>query len=238
MRSIELRQLRYFLILSKELHFGRAAALAFVTQPALSQQIAKLEEQVGVQLFDRDRRRVQLTAAGQVMVGGVEKIFAELERSLRLARKSGEQSAFALSLGMVEYTALPFVPPALIRLQTLYPEIRIARHEMNAQGQIEALINHQIDVGFGVPTMSLPPAGQVASALIMTACWSLLVRETHPFAVRTTIGLAELKSERLIVPARSVNEPLYDASYQIVAMQVSYPISSMRRCRPRSGLPW
>jgi DNA-binding transcriptional LysR family regulator len=211
MRTIELRQLRYFVILAKELHFGRAAELAFVTQPALSQQIAKLEEQVGAALFLRDRRQVQLTPAGRVFLDGVEKIFGELELSLRLARQTGNQATFELSVGMVEYTALPFIPTSLIRLQALYPDIKIARHEMNAARQIEALLQRQIDVGFGVPVVPLPQNGEVVSELILKSCWTLLIRDTHRLAPLHSIRLDDLASERLIIPARAVNEPLYDS---------------------------
>lgn len=211
MKNIELRQLHYFLLLSRELHFGRAAALAFITQPALSQQIVKLEEQVGVPLFQRDRRKVQLTPAGEVLVKGVEKIFNELDSALNMALKLGNVTSLSLALGMVEYTGLPFIPPALIRLQTRYPEVKISRHEMNAEGQIAALTNRAIDIGFGVPTMPLPPAEKVVSLRIIASHWALLVRNTHPFANRDIIKLEELAGERLIVPARSVNVPLYDA---------------------------
>lgn len=192
MRTIELRQLRYFSVLCKELHFGRAAELAFVTQPALSQQIAKLEEQIGLQLFGRDRRQVQLTAAGRVFRDGVDKIFAELELSLRLARQAGDQTVFELSLGMVEYTALPFLPASMIRLQALYPDVKIARHEMNAAGQIEALLQRQIDVGFGVPVSSLPSDGEILSEPILESHWTLLVQDSHRLASLGSIRLDDL----------------------------------------------
>lgn len=210
MRAIELRQLRYFSILCKELHFGRAAELAFVTQPALSQQIAKLEEQVGLRLFVRDRRQIRLTPAGQVFRDGVEKILAELELSLRLARRAGDQTAFELSLGMVEYTALPFLPASMIRLQALYPDVKIARHEMNAAGQIEALLQRQINVGFGVPVSPLPSSGEVISGLLLESRWTLLLRDSHRLASLRSIRLDDLAAERLIVPARQINAPLYD----------------------------
>jgi DNA-binding transcriptional LysR family regulator len=118
MRGIELRQLRYFSILARELHFRKAAALAFITQPALSQQISKLEETVGVALFLRDGRKVGLTAAGARLQQGVDRMFDQLQRALRLTREAAAERTFRLSLGMVEYTNLPFVPQALMRLQS------------------------------------------------------------------------------------------------------------------------
>jgi len=101
MRGIELRQLRYFAILAQELHFRKAAELAFITQPALSQQISKLEEIVGVTLFQRDGRTVALTPAGVMLQQETAKMFDQLQRALRLTREapasasSGSRSAWS-----------------------------------------------------------------------------------------------------------------------------------------------
>lgn len=211
MRAIELRQLRYFAILAKELHFGRAAELAFVTQPALSQQVAKLEELVGVQLFDRDRRGVALTPSGEALRDGIEKVFEQIERALKAARKAGEHGEFKLSVGLVEYTNLPFVPPALIRLQALYPDVTIARHEMNAAQQVAALALNQIDVGFGVPIAPMPSNASVRGKPLLESGWALLMRREHRLAGLARLQLDDLAAERLIVPARAVNGPLYDS---------------------------
>ncbi|MGF6776283.1 LysR family transcriptional regulator [Paraburkholderia sp. GAS334] len=211
MRAIELRQLRYFSLLAKELHFGRAAELAFITQPALSQQIARLEELVGVPLFTRDRRQVSLTPAGEALHDGVDKAFAQIEASLRLARDAGEHTSFQLTIGLVEYTNLPFVPPSLIRLQSLYPDVKIVRNEMTATQQLDALTKHQIDVGFGVPIGPLPVDGTLRSAPLLEAGWAILMRDDHRLAGLARLRIDDLAAERLIVFARQVNAPLYDA---------------------------
>ncbi|WP_429294951.1 LysR substrate-binding domain-containing protein [Paraburkholderia sp. CI3] len=211
MRGVELRQLRYFSILAKELHFGRAAELAFVTQPALSQQIAKLEELVGVQLFMRDRRQVMLTPAGAALRDGIDKAFSQIELSLRLAREAGDHQEFVVSIGLVEYTNLPFVPPSLIRLQSLYPDVKIVRHEMNAAQQYEALLKHQIDVGFGVPVVPLPPGGELRGEPLVSSGWALLMRDDHRLASLDRLRLDDLAAEKLIIFSRNVNPPLYDS---------------------------
>ncbi|QEZ46564.1 LysR substrate-binding domain-containing protein [Cupriavidus oxalaticus] len=211
MRALELRQLRYFLILARELHFGRAAELAFVTQPALSQQLAKLEELVGVQLVMRDRRQVALTPAGVALRDGIDRALAEIDLALRRAREAGEHQAFELSLGMVEYTNLPFVPPALIRLQALYPEVKIVRHEMNGAQQMDALLREQIDVGFAVPVSDMPPGDVLGLDPLLVSGWALLMRKDHRLASLARLRVDDLAAERLVVPARAVNAPLYDA---------------------------
>ncbi|AIP35001.1 bacterial regulatory helix-turn-helix, lysR family protein [Paraburkholderia xenovorans LB400] len=211
MKALELRQLRYFAILARELHFGRAADVACVTQPALSQQIAKLEVLVGTPLFARDSRGVMLTAAGDALRDGLDNVFGQLDRALRAAREAGEDQTFTLSIGLVEYTNLPFVPPALIRLQALYPDVMIIRREMNARRQWAALGTGEIDVGFGVPVEQSGRETHIGSEDLLDSGWCVLMRRDHRFARRTRLRINELARERLIVPARSVNEPLYDS---------------------------
>jgi DNA-binding transcriptional LysR family regulator len=211
LKALELRQLRYFSLLARELHFGRAAKAAYVTQSALSQQIAKLEELVGAPLFVRESRGVTLTSAGAALRDGIDQVFAQLNMALRAARDAGEGRAFSLSVGLVEYTNLPFIPPALIRLQTLYPDVNIVRHEMNARRQLAALATDEIDVGFGVPVEQPDRKMRIGSERLLDSGWCLLMRRDHRFAQRKRLRIDELAGERLIVPARSVNEPLYDS---------------------------
>jgi DNA-binding transcriptional LysR family regulator len=210
MRGIELRQLRYFSIVAKELHFRRAAELAFVTQPALSQQIAKLEQTVGVELLRRDRRGVELTAAGQVLRDELETMFSQFDRALRLTREAGQYRSCNISIGLVEYTNLAFIPPALKRLQALYPKIRILRHEMHSPPQMEALQKRIIDVGFGVQVAPLPADGSVRAHPIFDSGWALLLRQDDPLAARASIAVEELAGQSIIMFERQVNPELYD----------------------------
>lgn len=210
MRGIELRQLRYFAILAQELHFRRAADLASITQSALSQQIGKLEQRVGVALFAREGGKVALTPAGAVLHRELDAMFVQLQRALRLARETAGEREFVLSLGMVEYTNLPFIPAALVRLRAAYPELKVRRHEMHAGLQVDALARHTIDVGIGVPA-SLPADGADIDALpILSGPWAVVMRADHPLAARPSLRIAELAGERLIFFARPVVPHLYD----------------------------
>ena len=210
MRGIELRQLRYFSILAKELHFRKAAELAFVTQPALSQQIAKLEETVGVMLLKRDRHTVELTPAGIALRDELRKIFAQLDEALRMARATATDREFRIAIGLVEYTNLPFVPPALIRLQAVYPALSVERHEMNSLLQMEALQNRRIDVGFGVQIAPLPENCSIRTQPLLTSPWALLMRADHRLAALDRLRVEDLAGERLIIFERDVNPVLYD----------------------------
>lgn len=210
MRALDFRQLRYFSILARELHFRKAADLAFVTQSALSQQITKLEETIGVPLFDRDRRKVELTPAGEVLRDELETMFAQLQRAVRLCREAAGAREFEISLGMVEYTNLPFVPPALVCLHAVYPDLKVARHEMHSVLQAEALQRRVIDIGFGAYLAPLPADAGVTSIPIMTAPWTLLMPPGHRLAGLKQLRIEDLASERLIIFERAVNPALYD----------------------------
>jgi DNA-binding transcriptional LysR family regulator len=210
MRGIELRQLRYFAILAQELHFGRAADLAFITQPALSQQISKLEEFVGVPLFLRDGRKVSLTPAGVVLHQHLDKMFDQLQRALRLTREAGNEREFLLSIGMVEYTNLPFIPAALVRMQAAYPNLKVQRHEMHAGLQIDALARNVIDVGVGVPA-AMPRADSLVQARpVLSGAWAVVMRTDHPLAARPNLTVADLALERLIFFERQMVPHVYD----------------------------
>lgn len=90
--NVELRQLRYFIAVAEELHFRRAAERLYVSQPAISRQIAQLEHRIGVRLFERDRRRVELTPAGSVFLRNLREALVQLERSLANARWVGQKA--------------------------------------------------------------------------------------------------------------------------------------------------
>jgi DNA-binding transcriptional LysR family regulator len=210
MRGIELRQLRYFSILAQELHFRKAADLAFITQPALSQQISKLEETVGVALFLRDGRKVELTAAGVMLQQELDKMFDQLQRALRLTREAASEREFRLSIGLVEYTNLPFIPPALMRMQAAYPGLKVQRHEMHAGLQAEALNKDVIDVGVGVPVSMPAGGGGIAARPILSGPWVVVIRDDHRLAAREQIQVEDLMGERLIFFERPVVPHLYD----------------------------
>lgn len=214
MRTGELRQYHYFLILAQELHFGRAAALSFITQPALSQQIARLEEALGVKLFEREQRQVRLTPAGVVLRDGVQQMFQLLDQTTRRAREAAGLAQHRLSLGLIEYANLPLLPAALGALQRLYPEVTLQRQEMHADVQLEALQRRQIDVGLAVlldgPAPGLPPDGALRAQRLLASPWRLLVREDHPLAASDALSLEQLSQERVILFARDVNPAVYD----------------------------
>src|SRR5215212_10090186 len=113
---MELRQLKYFVAVAEELHFRRAADRLYVAQPAISEQIRKLELELGVQLFNRTNRRVEITDAGAALLEEARRLLAQADAAERAARTASERAVARLRIGYTPYALTPSVPRALQHL--------------------------------------------------------------------------------------------------------------------------
>jgi len=194
--EIELRQLRYFAVLAEELHFGRAAAALRVAQPALSQNIRRLEGRLGFSLFERTTRRVHLTAAGAEFLISVHRLSAELGRGVQSAR---EVSAGALGTVTVGYiaTAMLTVLPVLVRkFRERHPRLRLSLRELSSEAQLQALRSGELDVAIvsGRPD----DEGLVSYELYRDPLVALLPSD-HRLAKRDRVTLSSLANEPFIL---------------------------------------
>ncbi|MER3405049.1 MAG: hypothetical protein C4289_07695 [Chloroflexota bacterium] len=144
---MELRHLRYFQAVAEERSFRRAAERLFISQPALSQQIRQLEEEVGVPLFDRIGKRVRPTAAGELLLGYAQRVLHELAEAQRALAEFEGLARGTLALGVVQTVDSYLIPAALARFIPAYPAIAI---------RIEELPAGRLTLGSGSP----PPAQQ------------------------------------------------------------------------------
>jgi DNA-binding transcriptional LysR family regulator len=240
MRARELRQYEYFLTLAQELHFGRAAERSRITQPALSQQIGKLEESMGVKLLHRNHRQVKLTHAGEVLRDGAQQMFQVLEDTTRRMRLADGLEDYRLAIGLVEYANLSILPHTLSRLQSFYPELKLVRHEMSAATQIAALQRSQIEIGFGPVAHHqhdlLPADGSVSAHSLLTSGWRLLVPDSHPLAQYSQLSLRQLCGERIIMPAREINPPVYDTIRAAFRREGMEPHVVYETCQVQTGV--
>ena len=201
----ELRQLHYFLALAEELHFSRAAQRVFISQPALSQQIGRLERGLGVKLFERDRHTVRLTDAGRAFMEGAA---ATLAAACKAA--SGLTGASpGLRIGYREYGFSSIVLPAFTRLQRAHPRAHLERIDLGIGQLIPALLENRIDVGIGLLPFDHP---RIESQRIASGHWVAVLPRAHRLAKRSrrTIAARDLRGERLIVFQRSLNPAVYD----------------------------
>src|SRR6185312_7693479 len=146
-----LDQLRGFVAVAEEMHFGRAAERLNMTQPPLSRQIQKLEKEIGVLLLTRDNRRVALTAAGAAFLTEARRLLTLAESAPELARQISAGSTGILRIGFTAVAALEVLGRVLNVISTHLPGIYVELHEMVTSEQNEALENGEVDLGLVRP---------------------------------------------------------------------------------------
>jgi DNA-binding transcriptional LysR family regulator len=151
--NLELRQLRYFVTVAEELHFGRAAARLHMTQPPLSQAIAALEELLGAALFLRNRRAVALTPAGAALLPEARRMLLEADALPGLVRAAAAGEAGRLALAFVTSADYSVLPPFLRRYSERYPAVHLTLREATSDVQVEELLRGRIDAGLLIPPL-------------------------------------------------------------------------------------
>ncbi|HEU4349899.1 MAG TPA: LysR substrate-binding domain-containing protein [Actinoplanes sp.] len=191
---LELRQLRYFVTLAEELHFGRAAAREHIAASALTAQLQRLERALGVLLVDRNPRRIALTAAGVRFLAEARQILAHLDRAATVAQGAAVTPP-TLRVGVLDegYDA---VRPVLRAVQDRHPELEIHQVSAGVPEQCELLADGRLDIGVG--RVSAAPTA-IASELFRLDPLGVLVRSDHPFAGRTAVPVAELSMATLLL---------------------------------------
>jgi DNA-binding transcriptional LysR family regulator len=145
---IELRHLRYFLAVAEELHFRKAAERLYISQPGLSRQIKQMEGDLGLQLFTRDNKKVQLTEVGQYLKTETSLLLKNLDDSIKHAQMLQIGQEGKVSIGYVGSAMQNIIPALLIKCRELYPNIRFSLKEMDNDSQVKAAMNKTIDLGF------------------------------------------------------------------------------------------
>jgi DNA-binding transcriptional LysR family regulator len=201
---MELRQLRYFVTLAEELHFGRAAAREHIVQSALSQQVQRLERELGVRLLERSTHHVGLTAAGVVFLAEARQILARVDRAAAVAR-SAAGAAAALRVGIID-SSYDSMPQILHEVQARHPGLVIHQVEVGVPEQYQQLIEGRLDVGIGRAALAPP---QVASLLFRQDPLGVLVPRDHRFAGLDAIPVTVLAEEPLLL-AEEVRAPEFN----------------------------
>jgi DNA-binding transcriptional LysR family regulator len=158
---MDLRRLRYFVVLAETLHFGRAALRLNIAQPPLSHQIRVLEEELGARLFDRSNRHVELTAAGTALLPEARALLAQAEKASAIAARVERGELGELRIGFTSAAALTHVIPRLIlAYRRGWPGVRLSIHELTTQGQLTAMLERRLDFAFirGTVAPDLPLA--------------------------------------------------------------------------------
>ena len=209
---MELRHLRYFVAVAEELHFRRAAERLHVAQPAVSEQVRKLEEELGVRLFDRTQRSVSITDAGAALLEEARRVLHQAEVAITAARNARDRATTRLRIGHLPDSMPSSVARAMQLLGVSAPRVQVSLETGGAVRLIEEVRAQRLDVavvGLPAPTSGLraTPAGaqRVVAALPVT----------HPQAVNQTVSIERLAPERLIVLPADVNPPFHNAVISI-----------------------
>jgi len=206
---MELRHLRYFVAVAEELHFRRAAERLYVAQPAVSEQIRKLEQELGVRLFDRTQRSVSLTPAGRALLDEARRVLRQAEAAQEAARSAGDHATMRLRIGHLAHALPASVPRALTALTVSAPRLEIDLETAPAQRLIHDLRVERLDVA--ITTLPASANGLRVTALEEQRAVAI-VPASHPAADRERIALARLAPERIVVLPRETDPPFHDTA--------------------------
>ena len=193
--DVDTRRLRVFLTVARELHFSRAAARLHLSQPALSQQVRALERDLGVPLFTRTSRRVELTAAGEALVQAAPRVLYEQERAVDAVQQAAKGITGQLGIGSVR-TGLARVVPAVMREFTRgHPRVRFDVVQMDTALQLRALVDGSIDVGV---VRAAAPTERLEIETLVSEPLMLVLPADHALVGDDPIEPAALRDEQFV----------------------------------------
>ncbi len=146
--QIELRHFTYFLAVAEELHFRKAAERLFISQPGLSTQIKQMEAILGVQLFERDKKKVALTAAGSFLKGEIEFIMNHLQQTKKQLKLIDKGHLGEIRIGFLGSAMQKVIPDLLLKLKDRFPKVHTSLEELSNHAQVNALLKDKLDIGF------------------------------------------------------------------------------------------
>jgi DNA-binding transcriptional LysR family regulator len=213
--NIDLRQLRYFVAVAEERHFGRAATRLAMTQPPLSQQIRALEESLGAPLFARTKRSVELTPVGRDLLPEVRRLLLAADGLRPLAQSLARGETGVLSLAFVSTADYGLLPPLLRQFGETHPGVRLQLVEATSDVQIEELIGGRIDAGLVIPPLLPRHAGRLSYLPLTREPLVIAMSEATAASVGAladtgAISLGKLRDVPLIVFPRRLAPGFYD----------------------------
>ncbi len=191
MERLDLRLVEYFVAVAEELHFGRAAERLHIAQPSLSQQIRRLEGQLGVMLLERNSRNVSLTDAGEALLREGRKTLSQARHAVQTTRAAG---ALGLTLGFYGSAGADLLPATLRAFGERHPPYTVCVRELPL-GSIDAILDGDVNVAF---TRLKPGQTELEIEVVATEPRLVALTAAHPLAARESLGFAELAAESFI----------------------------------------
>jgi len=214
---MELRPLRYFCAVAEHKSFSQAARALYVSQSAISEQVAGLEEEIGVQLIDRSRRTIRLTPHGELFLPEAKKTIAAAQYAVEVARRSERSEIGVLRIGFFAGGIGAHFPDVIRLFRQRYPQVRVVLAEMTATAQWQALIDGTIDVGFTRNFMRQPSLSKkLASEMVHRDAIFAVLPKSHPLAPGP-VDLRDLALEPFVMCERESSPALFDKIMELCA---------------------
>ena len=210
--QIEIRHIKYFLVVAEELHFRKAAERLFISQPGLSRQIKQMEESLGVILFERHNRKVKLSIAGEFLKTELQINLKNLEHTFDHAKLLNDGKSGDLKFGYVGSAMQNIIPDLLIKFKKEHQNVMVTLKELDNQKQIDNLFSFDIDLGF-VRLERVPLGLEMKTVLKESFC--LVLPKTHPINEGNFKKVSQFKNESFIL-----FDPKYSSSYYEKVMQI------------------
>ena len=205
--TIELRHLRYFVAVAEELHFGRAARRLNVSQPPLSQQIRQLETAIGVPLFVRTSRRVELTPAGSALLDGARRTLAEAARSIAAAQRAGRGEVDMLRVGFTDSAALSGLPELVRAYRAAHPGVHLDLIEGTTESQLENVERDLVDLALVRGPVT---SDAFRTVVIRREPFVLALSADHRLLKRRSLTMKMLADEAFVLFPRHLAPPFHD----------------------------
>ena len=195
----ELRQLRYFVAVAEERNLTRAAARLHIAQQSLSQQIRTLEAQLGVTLFERSTRGVELTDVGAVLLREARPVLARAERAMEAVRRAARGEQGELRVGFLSTVANYFMPPVVRAFRERHPGVNLHTEDLTIAALVSGLRDGALDAGLTRP----PLVDDLATEIVLREPVAAVLPEGHPLADRAELTLADLADEPWVLTPRA-----------------------------------
>ena len=198
--EMNIQQLKNILILAQKLNFTRAAEQMNIVQPAFSRQVKQLEEEVGVKLFNRNKRNVSITTAGHYFILEIEKMLDHLEKTLIKTNKIDAGDAGEIRIGFTHSAMQTSLPGILKSIKQNFPELKIILKEVNNPDHYDALLHGDLDLGIGTNPI-VPPS--LNHKTLHTDYFAVILPENHPVDDTNYMDFSVFSGEHFIRPARA-----------------------------------
>jgi DNA-binding transcriptional LysR family regulator len=218
---MELRRVRYFVAVAENLHFRRAAEKMNVVQSAISQQVRRFEDELGVELFERSGHEVRLTEAGRLMLPECRKLILQAEETARVAQQANAGARGRINFALIDNAICSLFPPLVRAFSCRYPDIELTLQGMDWVEQTAALNDRQIDIGL----MPAPrPDGDFESEAFVRGPLVAALPRNHPLASQASLSLERLSNEPFV---------LFPAAKRSRILEVILSACSQRAFTPR-----